>query len=1468
MFSSETVLAQAELESAIVRNPLTLAPDARVVEAITLMSRRGAACSFTCEVGARLDQFLSRARSSCVLIADNGLPVGILTNCDLIRLGTTLSSTGQNLAELAIADIMVAPVQTFPVAEFTNPFAPLNLLQRHGICHLPLVDDQGRIVGLLTYDSLWQLLRPIDLLRLCVAAEVMTKEIVQAEPTITLVELTQLMIFHQASSIVIVEEQHQTADSRCQIQSSQNLDSPILNPIGIVSEQDIVQMLALELDFATIQAQAVMSMPVCSVRPDTSLWEIRLLMQEWQVNRVIVTDDAEQLLGVVTQANLLNGLNSLGSYRMIETLEQRVACLEAENVALRQNSNVELEKQVAARTNDHQLVAISDRKTAEEVLRQYERVVSSTTDGIALIDRHYVYQLVNQVYLDWHQKPLTDIVGHSVEELLGKTVFQSLVQPRLDRCLAGEVQQYEAWFDYKSGGRRFVRVTYAPYIELDGAIAGIVVNTHDLTALKQAEVALQESGQFLRNIYEGTEQAIFTVDVLEDGEFRLLAFNPACERLTGTSTAEIQGKVPFPEMQQHYSDCIQAGVPITYEESISFKGKQTWWITTLTPIRDEASRIYRLVGTSTNITDRKQTELLLEIQNTILEQIARADPLPEILNALVEAMELQLGNTLCSILLCDGEGRLRHGAAPHLPEAYVQAVDGVPISEGAGSCGTAVFRREPVIVTDIVHDPLWQDFKELALTYGLRGCWSVPLFSSHGQVLGTFVTYYREVHSPTPPDLNVITLAANIAGIAIEQAQASQALEQLNRELERRVEQRTTELQASEERWQLVLKGSNDGIWDWDVSTNQVFVSSRWKAIRGFAEDEVSGSLEKWLQGIHPDDYDRVMAAIDQHFAGATEFFELEYRVRCKDGSYRWILDRGQALRDASGQIIRMSGSETDITKRKATEEALWESERRYASLAATAPVAIFRFDATLFNCTYANEHWSEMTGRPIDSALGYGWMDALHPDDRDHLLAKWTELCAQTPLNQVVNIGEGRHLGPDDSINWFYAQVIREVDVNGAVTGYVGTLTDITNRKQLEQEQKRLRKEYEQRLEQSNAELSRATRLKDEFLANMSHELRTPLNAVLGMSEALQEGVFGVLNQHQQRSIATIESSGRHLLDLINDILEVSKIEAGKLELKITRVSLAQLCHASLTFVKHQAAQGQVHLEMSIPKEIGVIAVDERRIRQVLINLLNNAVKFTPPGGQVRLEVRLKHEACPLENCPASPNFSCALCFSVIDTGIGIAAADQARLFQPFTQIDSSLSRHYEGTGLGLTLVKRIIELHGGFVTVQSELGQGSCFTVCLPASCQVVDSVSSSPSVSQALESVVPEPMTRYPTDHPLLLLVDDKDVYISTIQNYLESKGYQVLVAKNDHEVNELNRVHHPNLILMNIQTPEVGDLEVICRIRSQDKFADVPIIALAALAIPGERERYLAAGANEYLIKPISLNQLTALIQQLL
>jgi signal transduction histidine kinase/ActR/RegA family two-component response regulator len=398
------------------------------------------------------------------------------------------------------------------------------------------------------------------------------------------------------------------------------------------------------------------------------------------------------------------------------------------------------------------------------------------------------------------------------------------------------------------------------------------------------------------------------------------------------------------------------------------------------------------------------------------------------------------------------------------------------------------------------------------------------------------------------------------------------------------------------------------------------------------------------------------------------------------------------------------------------------------------------------------------------------------------------------------------------------------------------------------------------------------AVRFKDEFLASMSHELRTPLNAVLGLSETLQDGVYGAVNDKQQECLRTIESSGRHLLSLINDILDVTKLGAGELRAERTLVALRPLCEGCLSLVEQQARAKQIELNLSLVRSPKAILSDEKRLKQILVNLLSNAVKFTPNLGSVELRVEREGDGCTS--------------FSVTDTGIGIAEADLARVFLPFVQVESSLSRSYDGTGLGLALVQQLTTLLGGTVQVESETGRGSKFSVRFSAAAQhpgpaaleavtppVVERLSPAPSLEShapiistvdAAEAGVSLSVTPASAGH-LVLLTEDNPANQATIGGYLSARGYRLALARNGREAVELASRLPVDIILMDVQMPEMDGLEAIRRIRAYPERRRVPIIALTALAMVGDRERCIEAGADEYLSKPLVLRDLVGYME---
>ncbi|MBD3868139.1 MAG: response regulator [Acidobacteria bacterium] len=381
--------------------------------------------------------------------------------------------------------------------------------------------------------------------------------------------------------------------------------------------------------------------------------------------------------------------------------------------------------------------------------------------------------------------------------------------------------------------------------------------------------------------------------------------------------------------------------------------------------------------------------------------------------------------------------------------------------------------------------------------------------------------------------------------------------------------------------------------------------------------------------------------------------------------------------------------------------------------------------------------------------------------------------------------------------------------------------------------------------LKGTNLRLEKASQAKSEFLANMSHELRTPLNAIIGFSDLMRDGETGPVNEEQCDFLNDINGSGVHLLRMINDILDLSKIEAGKLELHRTEFELDGELRAAVSMVRIQAEKKDLALHIEYSSDGMIAKLDPGMIRQVLLNLLTNAVKFTQPGGKIILS--------------ASPRGR-DLVVRVSDNGIGIPAEDLPNIFQEFYQVDGTYTRKHQGTGLGLALVRRMIELHGGTVDVESQPDQGSTFTMVFP-DCVRIQAASA--RAEQAVQAAV-EPTFAGAT----VLVVEDNPVNMKLARNVLKARKFEVLEATSGEAAVGMLRTVHPDIILMDIELSGASGLEITKRIKAHPRTADILVVALTAYATEGDRQNAMDAGCDGYITKPIRLNRLAASLALLL
>jgi signal transduction histidine kinase/CheY-like chemotaxis protein len=371
--------------------------------------------------------------------------------------------------------------------------------------------------------------------------------------------------------------------------------------------------------------------------------------------------------------------------------------------------------------------------------------------------------------------------------------------------------------------------------------------------------------------------------------------------------------------------------------------------------------------------------------------------------------------------------------------------------------------------------------------------------------------------------------------------------------------------------------------------------------------------------------------------------------------------------------------------------------------------------------------------------------------------------------------------------------------------------------------------------VEAINEQLREATRHKSEFLANMSHELRTPLNAVLGFSEVLLERMFGDLNPKQEEYLQDILESGRHLLSLINDILDLSKIEAGRMEPELATFDLPMALQNGLMLVEERANRHGIQVTLKIDETLGDFTGDERKIKQILLNLLSNAIKFTPDGGRISV------------NAAKSENL---VEISVSDTGIGIAPEDQRRIFEEFRQAGGDSARKGEGTGLGLTLAKKFVELHGGKIWVESVVGQGSTFTFSLPLREPLL-------ADSAAAPNLTPSPETQ------LVLVIEDDPLSAKLLSTHLSEEGYRVEFAHDGETAFNKALALHPAVITLDIMLPKVDGWDLLSRLKRNAETRDIPIIVVSII---DERGKGFALGAADYLVKPVQREALVAAIKR--
>ncbi len=1300
------------LTEAIIPNPVVYRPKTPLIDVVVGMSQAqfSRVQGGNAQGGSGGPAAASPAiANSCALVMDEGQILGICTEYDLVR----LAAKNQSLRGLTVAEVMTPTVITWAVDQLTDGFVALQFMRQHRIRHLPILDRQGDLLGVVTPQSLRQVQQLLDLLQGRQIDEVMNPEVVQATPATPVLTIAQQMAEQRVSCVVVVDP----------------ATDGTVRPVGIITERDIVQFQSLELNLATLPAHKVMSVPLCGLQPQDSLWAAHQLMQEKRIRRLVITNSEGVLAGIVTQTSMLNIVSADEMPKTLAILQQRINQLEAEKLDLHRCRHLDLEQQVAQRTTE-----LQDRADREQFLARFARQINQSLD-LSVLLALAVKEVKQFLQCD-------RVVVYQFEDTLQGTVIAEAIEPAWHPTLGSHYQDvcFPKWLeaDYLDGRQRIVddiyqanlsacHIEFLESLQIKGyLIVPVVINqtlwgllaahhctrpqpwaspnlelldrlgTKLSTAIQQSQLYQQAQAEIkerqqteavLRNIVQGTAsvtgdnffEALVThlatalnvrhalvttrdryqghaLAFYSDGQLRP-AISYELEGLPCAITLRQQVYCCSDDLAQHFPDGRLAFLEAQSYFGLALLNTEGQAIGTLCMFDDQP------------ITNQSQVEGILKIfaarAAAELERQQTINALKQLnqdleTRVMVRTSELSATNIALlesNVALLESQEKLRRSE-----ELLRLTIDNAPIGivttdlEGRFLTVNQAFCTMLGYTADEI---MGQTFTSLTHPPDqAAGLWGMEQLVAHNLNTFELEKYYLH-HDGTL--VNAIVRVAAVRDVAGQPLHFVAEIEDL-RDRKRAEAERTRLLS--------ILEASLNEIYMFDA------VTLRFNYVNPGALSNLGYTLPQMQQmtpiDIKPNlslaELEALVAPLRRRDIDKLNFETVHQRA---DGSC-YPADVHLQLIERDHEHIFLAVI-LDITHRHQAEDQI--NRQLLAIETAVEGIAILQGDTY----QYLNQAHIRLFGYDsVEDLLGQTW-EVLYPE------AEVARLRQEAfPVLTAQGHWQGESIGVRKDGSTFYLEVSLTLSGNNDL---VCVCRDIDERKQAEAN---MHKALEAERELND--------LKSRFVSMTSHEFRTPLGVIASSAGIIQDYGDRLDAAKQQKHLTRIQDSVSHMTQLLEDVLTLSRAEVGKLQLKMVPTALTDFCHKIVEELNFSAGEARIQVQV-VNAPPALISFDQRLMRQILTNLLSNALKYSFPDRQILLQLIFQLES-----------------FAIVvqDQGIGIPPEDLKHLFQSFHRAKNV--GNIPGTGLGLSIVKKLVELHQGQITCQSQINTGTTFNLCFP--------------------------------------------------------------------------------------------------------------------------------------------------------